>query len=486
MAVSHGGPVAVPDVSAYLSFAQWVHGGVLPEQLAFYPGYGMLLSPLGWLDGADLHTSALLLNCMAAGVCVVLASLLAAQMDLSQRTVRIVAVIAAIHPSISASSRIAWPETLLILMVLTLALLVHQNYWGTVGIATGVALSLHPRMLVLAITVSGLALCGGHLRRLTVGLAPTVVVVAGLLTWTGTWPTERIVAIQNGSPGSSFFATFAGQWLALSAGTAAFATIGLIAGLSRSRQRAVDAEVFIAASALGMMAVGAWSLYGSQRIDTLLYGRYMGPWTLPLIIVGLAAICRSEIGSKVIFGAISSVLMALIIGLLASSQVSVQARRIMTLDLGVLWATLNGRYVAVAVVAAAISVAALLTVNKIPALALTVLCVIAVSGSVLNHVHLRNVGLVAEGQSSTAQFVSEETTCLSHDTSTKSYAIWLYRLQLPKMQHDRINLGAGERPCGDYVIADAEALTECVGAKLLAEEPRGSWGLWKYPTQGCS
>lgn len=463
-----------------------MHGGVLPDQLAFYPGYGMLLSPVGWLGGEALHASALVLNSLAAGLCVVLASLLAIQVGLSQRIARIVAVLVAIHPSLSSSSRIAWPETLLLLMVLTLSLLVHRNNWVMAGIVTGIALSLHPRMLVLAATISALAFYGGHLRRLAMSLAPSLLVVAFLLTWTNTWPTERIAAVQNESSGSSFVATFAGQWLALSAGTAALATIGLVVGLSRSRQRVLGVEAFIAASALGMMAVGALSLYGSQRIDTLLYGRYIGPWTLPLIIVGLAAIYRSEISSKVIFGAVSSVLVALIIGLLSSSQVSAQGRRIMTLDLGVLWAAFDQRYVVVAVVAAATSTLALLTVNKIPTLTLTILCLLAISGSVLNQFHLRNVGAIADGQSSVAQFLPEEIECLSHDESVKGYAIWLYRLKLPETRHGRIDLGAGEKPCGDYVIADDEALSKCIGAQVLAREPLGSWGLWEYPTRGCS
>lgn len=485
VALSHGGPVAVPDVSAYLSFAQWAHGGVLPEQLHFYPGYGFLLSPFGWLDGASLHTSALLMNALAAGACVVLTAMLCTQLGLSQRTVRIAALVAVIHPSISASSRIAWPETLLILMVLTLALLVQQDRWLVAGITTGLALSLHPRMLVVAITIGALALYGGRLRRLTLGLAPSAVMVACLLSWTGTWPAERIAAVQNGSSGFSFVSTLAGQWLALAGGTAALATIGLIAGLLRFRNGVVDAEVFIAASALAMIVLGAWSLTGSDRFDTLLYGRYVAPWTVPLILVGIAAISRREINSRVVFGAALSLLAALAIGLIASSQMSTPARRIMTLDLGAVWVTLNGRYLAVAVAAAAIGVAGVLTVIRGPSLALALLCCLAVAGSVLNHVHLRNVGVVSEGQSTTTRFVSEETTCLSHDASTRQYAMWLYRLQLPDVRHTRVDLGAGERPCGGYVIADAESLVTCVDAEFLAKEPRASWGLWKYPDQGC-
>ena len=68
--VLHGGPVAVPDVSAYLSVSQWVHGGDLPSPLPFFPAYGLLLSPFGFLSGASLHSVALGFNglCAAASI----------------------------------------------------------------------------------------------------------------------------------------------------------------------------------------------------------------------------------------------------------------------------------------------------------------------------------------------------------------------------------------------------------------------------------
>ena len=43
-AMAAGGPVAVPDVPAYLGIAQWVGGdGLAPESIPFQPGYGLLL-----------------------------------------------------------------------------------------------------------------------------------------------------------------------------------------------------------------------------------------------------------------------------------------------------------------------------------------------------------------------------------------------------------------------------------------------------------
>ena len=70
-AISHGGPVAVPDVVVYLSYAQWLNGGVLPTDPAFFPGYGLLLAGFGGLSGATLHTAAGIVNGLFASMIVV-------------------------------------------------------------------------------------------------------------------------------------------------------------------------------------------------------------------------------------------------------------------------------------------------------------------------------------------------------------------------------------------------------------------------------
>ena len=74
VAVTHGGPVAVPDVSVYLSFPQWIFGGIALNNPTFFPGYGFLLTPWGWMSGSGLHTVALLFNSVAAGFSLILAA----------------------------------------------------------------------------------------------------------------------------------------------------------------------------------------------------------------------------------------------------------------------------------------------------------------------------------------------------------------------------------------------------------------------------
>ena len=197
IALTHTGPVAVPDVPAYLSVSQWVAGvGQSPSGLQFHPGYGLLLAPVAGVvqtDGQSLHTAALMLNALAAGAVVVVAGRLAllclAQWGGASRwlagvggrlTLLAVVLLAALHPSLTAASRIAWPETLLVLATLSVALCLAAGsvagsvagaataaagsetpqrwlpkHWLTAaGLLAGLSFSLHPRALVLT-----LALC---------------------------------------------------------------------------------------------------------------------------------------------------------------------------------------------------------------------------------------------------------------------------------------------------------------------------------------
>ena len=149
VALLHGGPVAVPDVSAYLSVSQWLGGGVLPDPLHFFPGYGLLLSPASWLQGADLHSFALVVNGFLAGGCVVGAASLADRYRNVPHIGLATAVLAALHPSLSSSSRIAWPETLLTAVLLVVALLLRKESWLLAGFLAGLSLSMHPRLAML-------------------------------------------------------------------------------------------------------------------------------------------------------------------------------------------------------------------------------------------------------------------------------------------------------------------------------------------------
>ena len=157
----------------------------------------------------------------------------------------------------------------------------------------------------------------------------------------------------------------------------------------------------------------------------------------------------------------------------------------MTLDVGVLWEWLGHSPVTVGLVALAIVVVGIIASRYSVRVPLLLLFLVALPSTILNHQHLHRVGQVADGQATSAQVVPTSLTCLSHDNSVKSYAIWLYKLELPQIEHRRVDLSKGQRPCDRYVIADISLVDTCVGATLVHKEPRASWGLIVYPEQGC-
>jgi hypothetical protein len=486
VALTHGGPVAVPDVSVYLSFAQWPYGSLLPSDPAFFPGYGLLLTPLGWMSGSGLHTAALLLNSLAAGACVVLAARLARSLGASSKLTTVAAALAAVHPSISTSSRIAWPETCLVVVVLAICLTVDKHRWTLAGVIAGLAMALHPRVMVIVVATVVVATMKKRLMLLAKGLAPALALTGLILQWTNSWPSARLSAAQSIGDGPNPLLTASGQWLALGAGTAGLASAGLLMAMRRLRSSSTSAsEMFLSVSALGMLALGGWALAGSDRIDTLLYGRYIGPWAVPLAVLGLIAVRRGDFTPKLKWVAVASTLVPLTLCLAASSAVGVSLRRIMTLGLGSVWSVLDNRLTFTLVVAASLCVVAYATMARGPSIAVAMFIVLASASTITNHGHLNEVGKIADGQVTVAALVPEGTRCLSHDASAKSYAMWLYRLELPGMQHRRVHLAAGQQPCGGYVIAGTDALNDCDGAELLATEPRAQWGLWRYPTQSC-
>ncbi len=348
IALAHGGPVAVPDVPAYLSVSQWVVGvGQSTSGLQFHPGYGLLLVPAAAIvqtDGHALHTLALVLNAVAAGAVVQVAVRLA-WLWLSKPLILIaVALLAALHPSVTAASRIAWPETLLVLLTLSIGLCL-ATAWGShnkpaqpnqlgqsrsvgirlsaAGLLTGLAFSLHPRALVLTLALGAVVFTQHWVRKswlsiaagLSVGWLLSIIAV----TATSTWPSQRVSAATSTENGFESVATAAGQLISLAAGTAGLALMGLVVGVwitlaairawlvtrilanptspdqqpsfvDRYDSGTTAVAVFFAAGAVAVIILGGWVLAGSARADTFLYGRYVDPWAIPLSVIAICSL----------------------------------------------------------------------------------------------------------------------------------------------------------------------------------------------------
>ena len=254
-AIVAGGPVAVPDVPAYLGIAQWVGGdGLALGRIPFQPGYGLLIAPLvavaqiSLLDtqGEVVHYLALIVNSLAAVAAVVVAGRLGLVGSRRWWVASAAGLVAAVHPSLSSASRIAWPETLLTLFVLVVALAVafavlhagsaaSQRAWARAGLFATLAVALHARMIVLVAAVVATALLCRIGRRawaaFGAGLFAGGAATAVALTLTDTWPTERLNEAAQLDRGAEPVATVSGQLLALGGGTVGLGLIGLVAGL---------------------------------------------------------------------------------------------------------------------------------------------------------------------------------------------------------------------------------------------------------------
>lgn len=482
----HGGPVAVPDVSAYLSVPQWLAGGVLPDPLHFFPGYGFLLAPAGWLDGADLHSVALVVNGLLAGGCVVGAALLANSYGRAPYLAVIAASLAALHPSLSTSSRIAWPETLLTAVLLFIALLLHKKLWWAAGLAAGLSLSIHPRAVVIVIAIAIIGVLAGRAKQIAGGLIMGLAISGLCVYMTGAWPWSRIDAATSPGSGYGLAETISGQWVALAATSGALAAIGLLAGLQKIwRRPEFSAESFLALSATGMIALGGIALAGSDRADTVLYSRYIGPWIVPLTVIGLVTFKRQRVTRQLTLTASALTLVGFLVVFLSGQNEMQGPRRIMTLGLGAIWMLFDDRLIPTLLATTGVAVLGIFFVRKSLVIPVIVFIALAISSTISNHNHLHNVGQIADGQASTADLVPSTASCLSHDASAKSYALWLYRLELPDIDHVRVDIAANKKPCGTYVVATEHILSHCRDAKKIGDEPRAKWGMWRYPSSSC-
>ena len=107
---------------------------------------------------------------------------------------------------------------------------------------------------------------------------------------------------------------------------------------------AAVASLRVGAGALAVVLLGGWTLVGSDRVDTVLYGRYVDPWAVPLAVVALAWIStqRARRHSHVLITTTALALTAYAAVLGAPGMFDGEPRRIMTLSLSPAWA-LTGR-----------------------------------------------------------------------------------------------------------------------------------------------
>ena len=528
VALSHGGPVAVPDVPSYLAVPQWIAGGLPPPELGYHPGYGLLLTPLALVGLAPdaLHTGALMVNGLLAAVAVLLAAALARGLapDGPRWLPWVAAVAAAVHPAFSSASRVAWAETLLGVLVLASAVLAVRAtrsgspvVYAALGIVATIGVSAHPRMAALAaaatlavvVTRPGWRNAGAFAGGAATGVALTLVALT--VAYNGPAGGGRLAgAVESAGEGAGLLVTMAGQVAAVGASTAGLAVIGLVEALRRSlgvlrwRQPATGLErdqlaaaVLIGAGAVATMLIAGASLAGSDRADTFAYGRYLDPYTVALAVLAVATL--AVMNRDVLTVSFTVVLAATALVWLSADLVARPGTRIMVMGTDLWWRLSDGSLVPALLAGSAVALVGItgwLLAGRWPHALIGVVAfagAFALASTVTTHQHLANVGRVSAGQATAAELVrdlgDEAPPCLAHDTTGVAvYVLWLYRMQLPGTEHLRVDLAAGGVPCSSLVIAHERdsTLATCPDAVLLAGEPMGSWGLWDVPPGTCT
>lgn len=548
LALRAGGPVALPDVTAYLSVASWAAGeGPLVTSPVYAPGFGLLLAPAAWLtSSADgLHTAALVVNGLAHGLLVVVAVEMARCLAASGGVrsgasgARWVSVLtgafAATFGPLVAASTIAWPEPLVALVVGTAALClarasgVHRRWLFAATALAGVAPVLHPRLVVLVGALGVSVALSPPLRRdwrwAASGAMLGGAIAAAAYAATGLWPAAR-TADAVGAAADGWLVVAAGQMIVLAAATFGVGLVGAVAPLWMRRDNGCwPVAAFLSVSAVGVVLAGALSLAGSDRADVFAYGRYVEPWAVPLVVVGLVTLMalsardeRLPVRSRrlgVVWSALGLCGVAVAVALVLAPDAALRsALTVMTLSAGALWVLAgSANVVGVVMLAAALIgvslafmfLAVTLWVQPTPsatrgglshvvvragcaALAVTLAASLTVGTIVRNWNELDEAGAIAAAQMADAREVrrqlaqlgpvstrltdSSARLCLAHDRSgvggdVPSYVGWLYRFELNEFEHRAVDVEAGEPSCSLVVVAGAAFAESCAAIRLV-------------------
>jgi len=499
VACFHGGPVAVPDIPSYLHVAQVVAGVGESWGTQFHPGMGVILSPfaLMGMGGSALHTTALIINGVAAGAVAVVSYRLAKALHAPHHVSLIVSGIAAVFPVLAVGSRTAWPEPLLALAVLGITTNLaagtrNCRFWA--GCIAASAVAFHPRALVFCgALVVALLLHRSRdaTRNILAGLLTGSMFTAFTLVATSTWLWPRVSASLTGTALEQRVFAGIGQITALMGMTCGFALLAILFAWRHRKQVTplAQAATFAVTGALAMSVLGGWVLGGGDRPDLVMYSRYVAPFGLPLTIIGLITAAKNTTRRPLwIWPVLGWAAISIGSGWFIDESDRTY-RRIMTISNGWAWTAASGHARLALVLSVGLVVACLGVLIFQPRALMTVvgaLITTCLISTVSNHHKLAEIGDIAQRQTQLHSAIPDMAECLSFDgNSTKTYLEWLYRIELPHMSFTTIDLQNGDQPCGTYVVAGASALRTCEGAAVQVSDPDTGWALWAYPTQGC-
>lgn len=326
LAVHMRTPVIHADEYGYLMGAHYMARGGLATAKPFSPGYSVLIIPLWWVSdsAATVYRWTLEINALLAGLTTFLLFRLARRLlpGAGSMAWAGAAVVVSAYPALMLWSDLAVPENLLVpgFVLLCLLLLRAREHptvlrWMLVGADTGLLSWVHERAVVLAVVGTVVALATlrpwrVHLDALTTyGSALALTLAGGValshyvtadtpghqLADTGSSASGLIQRVTSGSGLAHMGGELAGQGLYLLIGTAGLFCLALAVLASRRRLGGwaspppAPLPVFLLLVLGAEVVLAAVYLATGNRIDDVIYGRYVEAFIPPVLLVGALA-----------------------------------------------------------------------------------------------------------------------------------------------------------------------------------------------------
>ena len=319
-------PVIHADEYGYLMGAHYMARGGLATAKPFSPGYSLLIVPLWWLSdsAATVYRWTLGINALLAGLTTFLLFRLARRLRPNSRSLiwAMAAVVTAAYPALLLWSDLAISENLLVPGFLILCLTVLAAWesptvtrWMLVGAETGFLTWVHERAVVLVFVTIVIALntlrpWRRHLDALTTfGSSMALMLAGGValshyvtadtpgheLPDTGSSASSLIQRVTSGSGLAHMAGELAGQGLYLLVGTAGLFCLGLAILTSRRRFQGQGwaapppgpMPLFLLLVLAAEAVLAAVYLATGNRIDDVLYGRYIEAFIPPVLLIGI-------------------------------------------------------------------------------------------------------------------------------------------------------------------------------------------------------
>lgn len=302
-------PIVYPDEAGYIGWARILSGNI-GDGLHYYPGYSILAAPFFFFsdDITLVYPLMIRLNaCLGALIPVFLYCLSKEWCKPSAVLKRFfLSAAASLYPAVTSYIRLAWCETLLLVLLLGMALCIvsleknrkSPGMWVLLGFLGIWASLTHPRgvMFCLGALVTAAVLFRDKKKLLAgCGMICVCIIGAGVFfvlsdsSHVGaSHVTDQLLHLLTAKGMFAFLTTLLSHFSYLLFSTYGMAAVGIYYGISSLKKREGGAVlwIFTLASFFFLWCLSALYMYHHERPDHILYGRY-SEVIVPLLLLGV-------------------------------------------------------------------------------------------------------------------------------------------------------------------------------------------------------